>query len=350
MHKIGIRILFCSFFFIQTYAGSLVASKQVLVAGGAGFLGSHLCERLLNDGAEVICLDNLYTGSMKNISHLLDCPRFKFVLHNIMNPYDPGIHLDEIYNLACPASPIHYQKDPVYTLLTSVIGIHNLLQLATKNDAKIFHSSTSEVYGDPLEHPQKETYWGNVNPDGIRACYDEGKRCAETLCFDYHRQHAARVKVARIFNTYGPRMDNHDGRVISNFIVQALSGAPITVFGNGNQTRSFCYVDDLIDAIVALMQTDDTFTGPVNLGTPIEFTILELAIMIIEMTGTKSHLVFLPLPQDDPKQRLPDIALARKILGWEPKVFLHEGLARTIGYFACQTAIPGNEQDLPLKP
>lgn len=308
-------------------------ARQVLVTGGAGFLGSNLCERLINEGASVICVDNLYTGSMDNISHLLDHPQFMFVNHNIIEYYDPGVALDEIYNLACPASPPHYQKDPMFTLFTNVSGMDNLLKLALKNNAKIFQSSTSEVYGDPLEHPQKETYWGNVNPDGIRSCYDEGKRCAETLCFDYYRMFGVKIKVARIFNTYGPRMDKKDGRVVSNFIVQALAGIPITLYGDGRQTRSFCYVEDLLDGIDALMKSDDSFTGPVNLGRPVEFTMLELAQIIIDLTGSKSEIVFLPLPKDDPKQRLPDITLAKTTLGWEPKISLREGLINTIEFF-----------------
>ncbi len=307
--------------------------KQALVAGGAGFLGSHLCERLLEDGYEVICLDNLYTGREENIAHLTSHPCFTFLKHDISEPLPAGFHPTEIFNLACPASPVHYQKDPVQTLKTSVLGALNLLELAKASNAKIFQASTSEVYGDPLEHPQKETYWGHVNPIGIRACYDEGKRCAETLFFDFHRESGTRIKVGRIFNTYGPRMRPDDGRVVSNFILQALQDEPLTVYGDGSQTRSFCYVSDLIEGILRLMASPDSFTGPVNLGNPAEFTMLELAEIIIALTGSSSPLRHLPLPQDDPKMRLPDISLAKEALQWEPKVAVDEGLRATINYF-----------------
>ena len=306
-------------------------TKRVLVTGGAGFLGSHLCEQLLEQGNEVLCVDNLYTGSKRNILHLLDNPYFELVRHDITFPL--YIEADAIYNLACPASPVHYQNDPVQTTKVNVHGSINMLGLAKRLNIKIFQASTSEVYGDPDVHPQPETYRGNVNCIGPRSCYDEGKRCAETLFFDYHRQHNLKVKVARIFNTYGPRMHLNDGRVVSNFIVQALQGNPITVFGDGNQTRSFCYVDDLIDGFIRLFDSPDDFTGPVNLGNPGEFTILELAEKVIAMTGSKSEIVFKPLPADDPRQRQPDITLAKQVLGWEPKVALEKGLEKTIGYF-----------------
>lgn len=307
-------------------------TKRIAVTGGAGFLGSHLCERLLDHGHEVLCIDNFFTGSKRNVLHLLDNPLFELLRHDITFPL--YIEVDEIYNLACPASPIHYQYDPVQTTKTSVHGAINMLGLAKRVRAKIFQASTSEVYGDPQIHPQPETYWGHVNPNGIRACYDEGKRCAETLFFDYHRQHNLRIKVARIFNTYGPRMQADDGRVVSNFIVQALRGQPITIYGDGSQSRSFCFVDDLIDAFILLMNSPDDFTGPVNVGNPKEFTILQLAEKVIEMTGTGSKLIFKPLPNDDPKQRQPDITLAREKLGWNPTVALEEGLKPTIDYFA----------------
>lgn len=305
--------------------------KRVLVTGGAGFLGSHLCERLLKEGNEVICVDNFFTGNKDNILHLLDDPHFEVIRHDVTFPL--YVEVDEIYNLACPASPIHYQFDPVQTTKTSVHGAINMLGLAKRVKAKIFQASTSEVYGDPEIHPQPEVYWGRVNPIGLRACYDEGKRCAETLFFDYHRQHGLRIKVARIFNTYGPRMHPSDGRVVSNFIVQALKGEPITVYGDGSQSRSFCYVDDLIDAFVRFMDTPDDFTGPVNLGNPHEFTILELAERVIELTGTKSKIIFKSLPSDDPRQRQPDITLAEKKLAWKPTTELEEGLEKTIKYF-----------------
>jgi len=305
--------------------------KRILVTGGAGFLGSHLCERLLNDGHEVLCADNFFTGSKANIVYLIKNPFFEVVRHDICFPL--YVEVDEIYNLACPASPIHYQFDPVQTSKTSVHGVINMLGLAKRLKIKILQASTSEVYGNPTIHPQPETYWGNVNPIGLRACYDEGKRCAETLFFDYHRQHKLRIKVARIFNTYGPNMHPDDGRVISNFIVQALKGTDITVYGNGNQTRSFCYVDDMIGGLVKLMNSPDDFTGPVNLGNPNDCTILELAQKIIELTVSRSKIVFLPLPQDDPLQRRPNIDLAKEKLKWEPTIPLEEGLNRTIDYF-----------------
>lgn len=307
--------------------------KRALVTGGAGFLGSHMCDRLLAEGYEVICLDNLYTGSMDNIQHLIGSPKFTFVQHDIIHPYDPKISLDEIYNFACPASPPHYQRDPIQTLKTSVFGAVNMLELCKKYDAKLFQASTSEVYGDPLEHPQKESYWGHVNPIGIRSCYDEGKRCAETFYFDYHRQSNLKIKVGRIFNTYGPRMDKNDGRVVSNFIVQALNQEPITIYGDGTQTRSFCYVSDLIEGIRRLMQTPDSVIGPVNLGNPGEFTMLELAQKVVQMTKSHSEIVFMPLPSDDPKKRCPDITIAESLLNWTPSVKLDEGLKTTISYF-----------------
>jgi UDP-glucuronate decarboxylase len=306
--------------------------KRILVTGGAGFVGSHLCERLLNDGHEVICLDNYFTGSKRNIEHLMDHHYFELVRHDIINPY--MIEVDEIYNLACPASPVHYQYNPIKTVKTSVMGAINMLGLAKRVNAKILQASTSEVYGDPTVHPQPESYWGNVNPIGLRSCYDEGKRCAETLFMDYHNQNKVNIKIIRIFNTYGPRMHPHDGRVVSNFIVQALKGEDITIFGDGMQTRSFQYVDDLVEGTVRMMNTRDGFTGPVNIGNPVEFTMLELAKEVLELTGSKSKLTFLPLPQDDPMQRQPDISLAKKELnGWEPTVPLREGLRHTIAYF-----------------
>jgi UDP-glucuronate decarboxylase len=306
-------------------------SKRILVTGGAGFIGSFLCESLLNAGAEVLCVDNFFTGRRSNVAHLLQNPRFELMRHDVTVPL--FVEVDEIYNLACPASPIHYQFDPVQTTKTSVHGAINMLGLAKRTKAKILQASTSEVYGDPQVHPQPEEYWGHVNPIGPRSCYDEGKRCAETLFFDYHRQHALKIKVARIFNTYGPRMHPQDGRVVSNFIVQALRGEDITLYGDGSQTRSFCFVDDLVDGLRRLMGTEDSVTGPLNLGNPGEFTIRELAEAVIELTGSASRLVHLPLPQDDPKQRQPDISKARAVLGWEPRVPLREGLGRTIEYF-----------------
>jgi UDP-glucuronate decarboxylase len=307
--------------------------KRILVTGGAGFLGSHLCDRLITAGHEVICVDNCYTGTKTNIGRLLDNPMFEFIRHDVTFPLYAEV--DEIYNLACPASPVHYQFDPVQTTKTSVHGAINMLGLAKRLKAKILQASTSEVYGDPTVHPQTEAYWGNVNPIGPRSCYDEGKRCAETLFFDYYRQVGLRIKVARIFNTYGPRMHPNDGRVVSNFIVQALRNQPITVFGDGSQTRSFCYVDDMIDGLWRLMNSPEEITGPVNLGNPGEFTIRELAEAIIRLTGSSSSLVFKPLPQDDPKQRQPDISLARKQLEWEPKIPLDQGLMQTIEYFSA---------------
>jgi len=305
--------------------------KRILVSGGAGFLGSHLCARLLRDGHDVLCVDNFFTGRKDNIRKLLDHPHFELMRHDVTFPL--YVEVDEIYNLACPASPIHYQHDPVQTTKTSVHGAINMLGLAKRIKAKILQASTSEIYGDPEIHPQTESYWGRVNPIGLRSCYDEGKRCAETLFFDYWRQHKLRIKVIRIFNTYGPCMHPNDGRVVSNFIMQALHNEDITIYGEGKQTRSFCYVDDLIDAMVAAMDTPDDFTGPVNIGNPEEFTMVELAKLVIKLTGSKSNLTFLPLPTDDPKQRKPDISLAKKVLHWEPKVPLTEGLQKTIDYF-----------------
>lgn len=306
--------------------------KRILVTGGAGFIGSHLCERLLNEGNDVICLDNYFTGSKDNIRHLISNDHFELVRHDITKPYTAEV--DEIYNLACPASPVHYQYDAVKTIQTCVIGSMNMLGLAKQVRAKILQASTSEVYGDPTIHPQVESYWGNVNPIGIRSCYDEGKRCAETLFMDYHRQNNLRIKIVRIFNTYGPRMSMNDGRVVSNFIVQALRGEDITIYGDGKQTRSFQYVDDLVEGMIRMMNTDDKFTGPVNIGNPGEFTMLELAEKVIELTGSKSKIIFQPLPQDDPRQRKPDISVAqRELSGWQPEIQLTEGLQRTIDYF-----------------
>lgn len=305
--------------------------KKVLITGGAGFIGSHLCERLLNEGCDVLCVDNYYTGIKDNVAHLLDNPRFEIMRHDVTFPL--YVEVDEIYNLACPASPVHYQHDPVQTTKTSVHGAINMLGLAKRIQAKVFQASTSEVYGDPQVHPQDESYWGNTNPIGLRACYDEGKRCAEALFFDYWRQHGLQIKVARIFNTYGPRMHPNDGRVVSNFIVQALQGQDITIYGDGSQTRSFCYVDDLIEAFVRIMATGDEFVGPVNIGNPSEFTILELAEKVIEFVGGSNKIVNMPLPMDDPTRRRPDISLAKEKLGWEPKIALDEGLRRTIEFF-----------------
>lgn len=305
--------------------------KRILVTGGAGFIGSHLCERLLKEGNEVICVDNFYTGTKENIQNFLKNPYFEIIRHDITFPL--YVEVDEIYNLACPASPIHYQFDPVQTVKTCVHGAINMLGLAKRLKIKILQASTSEVYGDPEVHPQSESYWGNVNPVGSRACYDEGKRCAETLFFAYHRQHDLRIKVARIFNTYGPRMHPNDGRVVSNFIVQALKGEDITIYGDGSQTRSFCYIDDLIEGIIKLMNSDDNITGPINLGNPDEWTILELAERIIKLTKSKSKIVFKPLPDDDPKRRKPDIEKAKNLLNWQPKVDLDYGLKETITYF-----------------
>ena len=305
--------------------------KKILVTGGAGFLGSHLCERLLNEGNEVICLDNYFTGNKRNIVHLMGNPYFEVIRHDITAPF--YIEVDEIYNLACPASPIHYQYNPIKTVKTSVMGAINMLGLAKRIHAKVLQASTSEVYGDPVVHPQPEGYWGNVNPIGIRSCYDEGKRCAETLFFDYHRQNNVRIKVVRIFNTYGPRMHPNDGRVVSNFIMQALRGEDITLYGDGNQTRSFCYCDDLIDGLIRMMATDDSVIGPINIGNPKEFTIKQLAELVIELTGSKSKIVYMPAPADDPKQRQPVIEQAKEVLHWEPTVQLREGIMKTIEYF-----------------
>ena len=314
----------------KTHANATM-SKRILVTGGAGFIGSHLCERLLDDGHEVTSIDNYFTGSKKNLLHLLDRPGFRALAHDITEPF--SVEVDEIYNLACPASPPHYQHDPIHTLKTSVLGALNVLALAKRCHARILQASTSEVYGDPAVHPQPETYWGNVNPAGPRSCYDEGKRCAETLFMDYHRTMGVDVRVIRIFNTYGPRMNTHDGRVVSNFIVQALKNENITIYGSGEQTRSFCYVDDLIEGMIRMMNSRDGFTGPVNIGNPGEFTMLELAQKIIDLTGSSSKIVFEPLPQDDPMQRRPVIDLAKKELSWEPTVNLEEGLKKTIAYF-----------------
>ena len=323
-----------------------ITKKKVLVTGGAGFLGSHLCERLLSDGHSVLCVDNYFTGSKDNIGHLLGDPNFEAMRHDITFPL--YVEVDEIYNLACPASPIHYQFDPVQTTKTSVVGAINMLGLAKRTRAKVFQASTSEVYGDPTVSPQPESYRGNVNPLGPRACYDEGKRCAETLFFDYHRQHRTRVKVVRIFNTYGPRMHPQDGRVVSNFIIQALTGQDITLYGDGMQTRAFCYVDDLIDGFVRMMATPDEVTGPVNLGNPHEITVRELAERVIAMTGARSKLVHAPLPQDDPMQRCPDITLARATLGWEPNVKLEQGLGRTIAYFERLLSLQARQKEQPV--
>jgi len=309
------------------------SQKRILITGGAGFLGSHLCDRLLSEGHDVLCLDNFFTGSKRNISHMLDSPNFELIRHDLVQPI--FLEVDEIYNLACPASPIHYQYNPVKTVKTSVMGAINMLGLAKRVKAKILQASTSEIYGNPTVHPQKENYWGNVNTIGLRSCYDEGKRCAETLFFDYHRQNKVNIRVVRIFNTYGPRVQPNDGRVISNFIVQALANEDITVFGDGTQTRSFCYVDDMIEGLIQMMNGPDDFMGPVNLGNPHEFSMLQLAEVIIRLTGSRSKIIFKPLPQDDPLQRCPDIDLAREKLDWEPKIDLEEGLRRTIEYFKC---------------
>jgi UDP-glucuronate decarboxylase len=306
-------------------------NQKILVTGGAGFLGSHLCERLVNAGEDVLCVDNYFTGTKANVAHLLNKPNFELMRHDVTFPL--YVEVDQIYNLACPASPIHYQHDPVQTTKTSVHGAINMLGLAKRLKARILQASTSEVYGDPEVHPQPESYWGKVNPIGIRSCYDEGKRCAETLFFDYHRQHALEIKVIRIFNTYGPRMHPSDGRVVSNFIVQALKGQDITIYGSGSQTRSFCYVDDLINAMISMMNSEKDLTGPINVGNPVEFTMLELAQKIIRLTKSKSNLIHLPLPQDDPQQRRPNIELAKEVLKWEPDTQLEEGLIKTIDYF-----------------
>jgi UDP-glucuronate decarboxylase len=309
-------------------------TKKILVTGGAGFLGSHLCERLLHQGHEVLCVDNFFTGSRRNVVGLLNNPRFELLRHDVTFPL--YVEVDEIYNLACPASPVHYQFDPVQTTKTSVLGAINMLGLAKRLKAKILQTSTSEIYGDPEIHPQSETYWGRVNPIGYRSCYDEGKRCAETLFFDYRRQHGVEIKVVRIFNTYGPRMHPNDGRVISNIVLQAMRNQDITLYGDGSQTRSFCYVDDLVDALVRMMETSDEVTGPVNIGNPNEFTIRQLAELVVELTGSASKITFRPLPPDDPRQRKPDISLAAQLLGWEPSIQLREGLLRTIDYFSRQ--------------
>ncbi len=306
---------------------------RILVTGGAGFLGSHLCERLLEQGHEVICMDNLFTGRKENLSGCMDNPRFEFIRHDVVDSF--MVEVDQIYNLACPASPVHYQYNPIKTTKTSVMGAINSLGLSKRLKARILQASTSEVYGDPIEHPQTESYWGHVNPIGIRSCYDEGKRCAETLFFDYHRENGVDIRVVRIFNTYGPRMLSDDGRVVSNFIVQALKGEDITIYGDGSQSRSFCYVDDLIDGLIRFMDQEE-IVGPMNLGNPVEFTMSELAEQIVTLTGTTSKIVHKPLPKDDPKQRQPDISLAKKHLQWEPKVFLEEGLKRTIDYFKAR--------------
>ena len=313
--------------------------QRILVTGGSGFLGSHLCERLLEKGAEVICLDNFFTGVRRNIEHLLDHKRFELIRHDVTFPI--YLEIDQIYNLACPASPIHYQHDPVQTTKTSVHGAINMLGLAKRVKAKILQASTSEVYGDPNVHPQTEDYWGHVNPIGLRSCYDEGKRCAETLFFDYWRQHKLRIKVARIFNTYGPRMHPHDGRVVSNFIIQALLGRDITIYGDGSQTRSFCYVEDLVEGLIRLMGSPDEIVGPINIGNPVEFSMLQLANIVGELTNSRSRVVHRPLPQDDPRQRQPDIAKAQEILGWKPTTPLREGLAKTIAYFEALLREPG---------
>lgn len=305
--------------------------KRILVTGGTGFIGSHLCKRLLEQGNEVLCLDNYFTGNKGNVLSLIKSPYFELIRHDVMNPYYAEV--DEIYNLACPASPIHYQIDPIRTINTSVLGAINMMGLANRVKAKILQASTSEVYGDPQVHPQDEAYWGHVNPIGLRSCYDEGKRCAETICMDYHRQHQVRVKIIRIFNTYGPNMHPKDGRVVSNFIVQALQNKDITIYGSGQQTRSFQYIDDLLDGMISMMQTEDAFTGPVNIGNPCEFTMLELAETILRLTGSRSKIIYTTLPPDDPTQRRPDITLARKKLNWEPKISLEEGLKKTIVYF-----------------
>lgn len=310
--------------------------KSILVTGGAGFLGSHLCDKLLAQGHEIICLDNLFTGRKSNIHHLLDNPNFEFVRHDVVDPFK--FEVDEIYNLACPASPVHYQYNPIKTIKTSVMGAINALGLAKRVNARVLQASTSEIYGDPAQHPQNEAYWGNVNTIGPRSCYDEGKRCAETLFTDYNRQNGVDVRIMRIFNTYGPRMHPEDGRVVSNFIVQALQGDDITIFGDGTQTRSFCFVDDLLDGMMRLMNTDDVLT-PVNIGNPGEFTMLQLAELVIEITGSKSKLVFKPLPQDDPMQRRPDIAKAKELLDWEPKIVLRDGLVKTIEYFKNELGV-----------
>lgn len=331
----SLLILQCKFL----HASELPHPQRILITGGAGFLGSHLCDRCIEDGHIVICADNLSTGRLNNIQHLLSHPNFTFLYHDSTQPFDPALIVDQIYNMACPASPVHYQKSPVTTIKTCVLGAINVLELAQRCHAKVFQASTSEVYGDPLEHPQRETYWGHVNPIGIRSCYDEGKRCAETLFFDYHREYGVRIKVGRIFNTYGPRMSSNDGRVVSNFIVQALEGKPLTLYGDGKQTRSFCYVNDLIEGIIALMHTEDNIIGPINLGNPKEFTMLELAQKVKSYTQSSSPITLHPLPADDPQKRKPDITPASTILHWEPKISLDEGLLYTINYFKGPSAI-----------
>lgn len=326
------------------------AGRRVLVTGGAGFLGSHLCERLLDAGCQVICVDNFSTGHKANVAHLLKNPHFEVIRHDVVHPL--YLEVDSVFNLACPASPVHYQADPIHTIKTSVLGAINMLGLAKRMGATILHTSTSEVYGDPELHPQTEAYWGHVNPNGQRACYDEGKRCAEALFFDYHRRHGIKIKIARIFNSYGPRMHPQDGRVVSTFVCQALKAEPLTLYGDGSQTRSLCYVDDMVDALLRLAVTDEAMTGPVNLGNPVEMTVLSLAEKVIDMTGSPSRLVFKPLPSDDPKRRRPDISLARDLLGWNPKVPLEQGLRRTIEYFERQLQVSvnraqdGMEEDL----
>ena len=309
-------------------------SKKILITGGAGFLGSNLSERLLNEGNKIYCLDNFYTGFKRNIEHLLDHPDFELIEHDVIEPLDKlNLDVDQIYNLACPASPPHYQEDPVFTTRTAIFGVINCLELARKTGARVFQASTSEVYGDPLVHPQPEEYWGSVNPIGIRSCYDEGKRVGETLMFDYHRQHGVDIRIVRIFNTYGPRMNPEDGRVVSNFIVQALRGEDITIYGDGKQTRSFCYVDDLVDGMIRLMDSGDDVTGPINIGNPNEFTILELATLVKSMVDSDSQIILQDLPSDDPKQRKPNIDLAQSVLGWQPTIELEDGLRKTINYF-----------------
>ena len=325
----------------------MLTERRVLVTGGAGFIGSHLCDRLLERGDEVLCVDNFYTGTRRNVHHLLTNPRFELTRHDICFPL--YVEVDEIFNLACPASPIHYQFDPVQTTKVSVHGAIHMLGLAKRVKARILQASTSEVYGDPTVHPQKEDYWGHVNPIGLRSCYDEGKRCAETLFFDYRRQHRMPIKVARIFNTYGPNMHPEDGRVVSNFVIQALRNRDITVYGEGNQTRSFCYVDDLVDGLTRLMATPDEVTGPVNLGNPVEFTIRQLAELVIELTGSSSKIVHQPLPEDDPRQRCPDIGLAKELLSWTPKVQLREGLGKTIAYFEELLSSDAHSQTAPAQ-
>ena len=328
-------------------SSSAVTERRVLVTGGAGFIGSHLCERLLERGDEVLCVDNFYTGTRRNVQHLLSNPLFEVMRHDVCFPL--YVEVDEIFNLACPASPVHYQFDPVQTTKVSVHGSINMLGLAKRVKAKVLQASTSEVYGDPTVHPQKEDYWGNVNPVGVRSCYDEGKRCAETLFFDYRRQHRLPIKVARIFNTYGPGMHPNDGRVVSNFIIQALRNEDITIYGTGNQTRSFCYVSDLVDGLIRLMQTADEVTGPVNLGNPVEFTIRQLAETVISLTGSSSKIAYRPLPEDDPRQRCPDISLAQNLLGWAPRVQLRDGLMKTIEYFERLLRSDPNDERLPIR-